>query len=99
MFHTLYSFPSKFLFHKTNWWYDIGVEQCNTISALRHHGVFVILPIESTIPIAGGHFGCCTVGFVHWFCGPLRFILPPIYIKNKPKTNMFKYGFTKTSKH
>lgn len=38
------------------------------------------LPVEGTVPIAGGHFGRCTVGFVHWLCGPLRFIFAPICI-------------------
>lgn len=37
-----------------------------------------LVPIESPIPVASGHFGRCTVGFIHKLCGWIRFIFAPI---------------------
>lgn len=35
-------------------------------------------PVEGTVPVAGGHFGRYTVGFVEWLCHHLRFIFNSI---------------------
>lgn len=44
-----------------------------------------LIPVESAIPVAGGHFGRCVVGFIHKLCGWIRLMFAAICKQKSPQ--------------